>query len=286
MDYLGRIDFAKWVMDGPYDVVMKIQAEIGDTFVYEYGRADYKKDSNQRSGGYHDGQRKTHVAWIEISGPVSQDVVEAFGWRYSQYLNRLDWRVSLDYEAFTYEEMYRAMKFHRSSGVTFTEMDSRVRQKQGRRDSGGESLYSGAAGSDKRLVYYKRGNEKAAVEARALQMECKLIVKRAMARWESGSCSTPLDCLTEQLDEYSEVLFHERTGFSWRVVTGQEQRNEQNTLYTHQESLLNQIAGLVSQLDNEAKGALVAGLWEEDDVARAEMRDLAADGSAYSALED
>lgn len=286
MEYLGNIDLARWVIDGDYTFVMRAQAALADCFTYENGRASYEKPSSIRESNYHDGARKTHVACFEIEGPVAGNVVESFGWTYSQYLNRLDWRVALAHEPYTYDEMYWAMKTHRHKGEGFMEMDSRVRRKRGKRDAGGESLYSGAAGSDKRLVYYKRGKERAAVECRALQKECKLLVRRAMSRWESGGCATPIDCITEQLDQYSEVLFHDRTGYSWRVVTGQEQRTETENLFTHQENLLDRIAGLAAQLDNTGKAALLDSLIETADTMLEDIDETWAFGKRYTLTDD
>lgn len=262
-----RIDFIKFNFTGTYEATMRKQAKVGDAYDVYNRASTWHKQSHLRHADYHDGVRKCHVAWIEVDGPVAHDLASLFGAAYHDEITRLDYRYEVVAPEYTYAEMRRAFHQHANSKITFMEMGSRERTKTSKRDSGGESLYSGAAGSDRRLVYYNRGNENYALEARFLNKIAQRVMDTTCNAYASCTDKDFIDCLTEVLEDYTKDLFTERTGMYWNVFIGLEDRSEQIGSFLIQEELLAMIDGTLDVLDADAKKAFLIGLAQRADIA-------------------
>lgn len=100
--------------------------------------------------------------------------------RYSKYVTRLDFRSELGVTKTGLDCIADLAKQNNSARRNINTYDTRPRDKKEGRHAGGIGVALGSHGSTKRLTFYKRGNEKGAMEFQTQMAECTKIINRAV----------------------------------------------------------------------------------------------------------
>jgi hypothetical protein len=147
---------------------------------------------------YDDGE---YLYTVQVWGDLCGFVTRLDFGRYAKYVTRLDFRMELAVTKDGLASLGDVAKQNNSASRNITSYDTRARDKKEGRHAGGIGLALGSHGSTKRLTFYKRGNEKGAMEYQTQMTECSKIINRAI---DSASRDTAPD----NASKWAYVLMH------------------------------------------------------------------------------
>lgn len=123
---------------------------------------------------------KSWHTFFNVWGPAADTFYHNLGVSTFSKVSRLDYRIDATNDQLDIETVGAlARKNARAKGLAFGYFAGRVRTKRGGRDTGGDSLFVGAKGGNRRIALYERGNQPPAIEAQVCQTLLKNYIQDA-----------------------------------------------------------------------------------------------------------
>lgn len=163
MQAAARIDYVS--LRVPFDLLdktefLKVASERAAFICAEGG---YNPRS-YRHRSYYDQGLKKHLSVFDIWGEAANDFFFAFAPHYWADISRLDYREGVEAERLNWDEFFRVVKARNKGKNRVDLIDSPLREKDGKRATGGTGLILGAPDSARRLSFYQRAKEGPAYE--------------------------------------------------------------------------------------------------------------------------
>lgn len=161
---------------------------------------------------------KKFEAWGQGADALAQ-ALDLSDWR---SVERVDWRVPVDPPPFTLRWLEERVEQETQGNINLARNTSRPRARRNGRDSGGTTLRVGSHASDARFTLYQRGSEPWALEMTWMGKHSMAGISRALREFHQQEHATIYDAICAIWQEGLELLWFDRTGIPYAVLTGEE----------------------------------------------------------------
>jgi len=203
---------------------------------------------------YYDNAAKEWIDTFEAWGQFADYVVDNMPVAHRGQVLRLDYRMSFDRLGIRAETIYHVVKTNKKrTRRTITQIDSPPRQKKGDRDAGGDFLSVGSKGSERRTALYKRGDEPYALEVQFGKGFPLKMHQEAVDLYLNTQGMAYSDALRKVAYHHFEQAVRDHLHFTVEMITGEESARIQDSVLSHQESLLEGFDLYWEQMDETAR---------------------------------
>lgn len=209
-----------------------------------------------RVRSYYDQGLKKHISTLDIWGPVAGVFFEAFANAYWPNISRLDYREPIIGKPINWDEFFRVTKARNKGRSRVDLIDSPLRNKDGKRPTGGTGLVIGAPDSARKLSYYQRAQEGPAFEFQFVGAEMRKwlspILRDGAPEGRTMAMHVFL-CLRDEAHRYATL----KTGLSVADLEDGISVASADLDYTEPEQVLQQLDLLFDVLPTEAQEAFI-----------------------------